>query len=182
MIHFADLDKNQTYIGLQYGISRIAQKIVKYTKQYAPDSSDIPTHVFAIVYRHDLGDWWIYESHLKENKKMGFPSGVRRYSAKKWLRAEIASLHQFEAYPFNFDRYCLEDFVGFRYGTGSIAALMLAAIKNKNGKQKDREGYICSEYLACCNPNVCTYFELPPWCITPAHYQHYLQKHNEAVY
>lgn len=83
MIHFEELDKNQTYIGLQYGISRVAKKIIKYTKQYAPSSpNDIPTHVFAIVYRHDLGGWWIYESHLRENKELGFPSGVRRYSLK----------------------------------------------------------------------------------------------------
>lgn len=179
MIQFDELDKEKTYIGLQYGTSKLAQKIVKYSKQYAPDSPDIPTHVFAIVYRHELKEWWIYESHLKENKELGFPSGVRRYSLKKWLKSEIRNLHQFEAYPFNFDRYILEDLVGFKYGTGSIASLMLAAIKKNNGKQKDRKGYICSEYLACCNPNICAFFELPVWCITPAHFQQYLIKANE---
>ena len=176
MIFFGELDKNKTYIGLQYGNSAIAKKIIKYTRQYAPNSQDIPTHVFAIIYRHELGDWWIYESHIKENKELGFPSGVRRYSAKKWKKAEIKNIHQFEAYPFPFDRYYLEDFVGFRYGTGSIASLMLAGIKKKNGSQKNRAGYICSEYLACCNPNISTYFELPVWCITPAHYQRYLEE------
>ena len=66
MINFEELDKKQKYIGLQYGSSLIANKIRKYSKCYAPNSKEIPTHVLAFVFR--LGEWWIYESHADGHK------------------------------------------------------------------------------------------------------------------
>ena len=74
MIDFEKLDKNKTYLGLQYGTSLIAKQIKRFSKDYAPDSKEIPTHVLAFVYR--LGEWWIYESHADTNKDLGVPSGV----------------------------------------------------------------------------------------------------------
>ena len=80
MIDFTTLDKTKTYLGLQYGTSLIAQEIKRYSKCYAPNSEDIPTHVLALVYREKAGkDWWIYESHTDSHKNLGIPSGVRRY-------------------------------------------------------------------------------------------------------
>ena len=166
------LDPQKTYIALQYGTSRIAKKIKKYTKIYCPESTEVPTHILALVFR--LGDWWIYESHLKGNKKLGIPSGVRRYKLSIWLKKENVAEYKF--YPIKVSLKKLEEYVGQPYGTGDIASLLLSALLHNNGKQKDREGLICSEYIALCIPAVCKYLSLPAWCITPAHFKRYFDE------
>jgi len=176
MINFDLLDKNRIYLGLQYGNSKIAKEIKRFSKRYAPNSKHIPTHVCAFVYRKDLGVWYVYESHLKGCGKHGVPSGVRRYSLEKWLQIEAKALKEFKAIPLDFNFIELEDIVGHRYGKGDIMSLMLAAIKRNNGAQKDRKGFICSEYLAIAYPAICKFFDnLPPWCVTPAHFQNYIE-------
>lgn len=175
MIDFEQLDKHKTYLGLQYGTSFIANKIRSFSKEYAPDSKEIPTHVLAFVYR--LGDWWIYESHAKGDKKLGVPAGVRRYKLAVWLEIENNTQEQFKAVPFNFDFKALENYIGHPYGMGDIRSLLKAAIFHSNGKQKNRDGFICSEYLALCAPKVPEFYNLPEYCITPAHFQDYIDKH-----
>lgn len=172
--YFETLDKNKQYLGLQYGDSLIAKEIIRFSKRYAPNSKEIPTHVLCFVYRPELEGWWAYESHLKGHTKLGIPSGVRRFNLDKWLQVEKKDLNQFKFVPLDIDFKELEENVGYKYGKGDIASLMLASIKNSNGKQKDRKGLICSEYLALCYPQICEYFNLPAWCITPAHFQQYL--------
>ena len=76
----------------------------------------------------------------------------------------------------NIDFEVLEEHIGEQYGRGDIAALMGAAIFNNNGSQKDHKGLICSEYLALCYKPICEYYNLPPYCITPAHFQNYIDK------
>ena len=181
MINFENFDKKIKYLGLQYGMnSFIAKQIRKYSKCYCPDAREVPTHVLAFSYENS--DWWVYESHAKGNKKLGIPAGVRRYKAKKWLELEAENLKEFKAYPLDIDLNKLEEYIGYPYGLGDIKALLMAALKHNNGKQKNRNGYICSEYIALCYPKICEFYKLPAHCITPAHFQDYLDKYNiEAV-
>ncbi|DAB06232.1 TPA: hypothetical protein CPT92_07065 [Candidatus Gastranaerophilales bacterium HUM_13] len=172
MTNFEKLNKRKTYIGLQYGTSLIAKKIRKYSKSYAPNSKEIPTHVFALVFR--LGEWWVYESHAKGFKKLGIPEGVRRYTIDKWLEIEKKTQEEFKLYPLKLNFKTLEKNIGFPYGTGDIESLLRAAIFHRNGKQKDRPGLICSEYIALCSEDIQKFCNLPAWCITPAHFQHYI--------
>lgn len=176
MIDFSKLDKTKTYLGLQYGTSMVAKAIRKYSQCYAPDSEVIPTHVLALI--HYLNSWWIYESHMHAHRDMGIPSGVRRYKASKWLEIEEDELEEFEAVPMEFDIEQMEEYIGFPYGIGDIQALMKAALLHNNGEQEDHEGLICSEYLALCHPDICAYYQLPAYCITPAHFQDYIDKHK----
>ena len=181
MINFENFDKKIKYLGLQYGMnSFIAKQIRKYSKCYCPDAKEVPTHVLAFSYENS--DWWVYESHAKGNKKLGIPAGVRRYKAKKWLELEAENLKEFKAYPLDIDLNKLEEYIGYPYGLGDIKALLMAALKHNNGKQKNRNGYICSEYIALCYPKICEFYKLPAHCITAALFQDYLDKYNiEAV-
>ena len=181
MINFENFDKKIKYLGLQYGMnSFIAKQIRKYSKCYCPDAKEVPTHVLAFSYENS--DWWVYESHAKGNKKLGISAGVRRYKAKKWLELEADNLKEFKAYPLDIDLNKLEEYIGYPYGLGDIKALLMAALRHNNGKQKNRNGYICSEYIALCYPKICEFYNLPAHCITPAHFQDYLDKYNiEAV-
>jgi hypothetical protein len=174
MIDFEKLDKRKTYLGLQYGTSLIAKQIKRFSKCYAPDSKEIPSHVLAFVYR--LGEWWIYESHADGNKDLGVPSGVRRYKLSVWLQIEKNTQNQFKAVPFKINFKSLEHYIGLPYGTGDIKELLKAALFHSNGKQKDRKGLICSEYIALCAPYVSEFYNLPAYCITPAHFEDYLLK------
>lgn len=172
MADFIKFDTTKTYIGLQYGTSRVAKKIQKYTKCYCPNSEEVPTHILALVFR--LGEWWVYESHLKGNKKLGIPSGVRRYKFDIWLKKENPEEYKF--YPIKVSLKKLENYIGQPYGTGDIVSLLMAGLLHTNGKQKDREGLICSEYIALCVPAVCKFIGLPAWCITPAHFKAYFDE------
>lgn len=174
MIDFEKLDKRRIYLGLQYGEGLISKKIRKYSKCYAPNSERIPTHVLAFVYK--LGEWWVYESHANGFKKLGIPAGVRRYTVEKWKIAEKKTQEQFVAVPLKIKFKELEKYIGLTYGVGDIRNLLKAALFHNNGKQKDREGLICSEYISLCFPDICKAYNLPAWCITPAHFQDYIDK------
>jgi hypothetical protein len=177
MINFDNLDTMRKYIALQFSTKTlVAKKIIKYSKCYCPNSQDVPTHILALSYEN--GSWWIYESHLKGCKALGIPSGVRRYKADKWLVAEMNNLNEFKAYPLDLDLDKLGGYVGYSYGIGDIKELMKAGLFHKNGKQKDRKGYICSEYIALCYNPICEYYSLPAHCITPAHFKDYVDTHN----
>ncbi|MDD3238213.1 MAG: hypothetical protein PHV37_08980 [Candidatus Gastranaerophilales bacterium] len=179
MIDFENLDKSRIYLGLQYGQnSIIAKEIRRFSKCYAPNSKDIPTHTLAFVYR--LNSWWIYESHAKGYKALGVPEGVRRYKLNIWNHIEEKSLNEFKAFPLDIDFENLEHYIGMPYGIGDIKSLLRASIFRNNGKQKDRQGLICSEYIALCYPTICKFYNLPAYCITPAHFQNYLEV-NEII-
>lgn len=172
MIDFEKLDKRRIYLGLQYGEGFISKKIRKYSKCYAPKSAKVPTHVLAFVFK--LGEWWVYESHATGFKKLGVPAGVRRYTVEKWKIAEEHAQEQFVAVPLKIKFKDLEKYIGQEYGGGDIRNLLKAALFHSNGKQKDRDGLICSEYIALCFNPICKYYDLPAWCITPAHFQDYI--------
>lgn len=171
MIDFDALDKSKTYLAVQYGEGLISKKIRKYSKQYAPNSKKIPTHVLALVYS---GGWFIYESHARAVKKLNIGAGVRKIPVNLWKIAERTRQRQYFAYPLDLDREELEKHLGEPYSVGDIQSLFFAALKNDNGKQKDCNGLICSEYMALCYPKICEFYGLPAWCITPAHFADYL--------
>lgn len=175
MINFEQLDRTKTYIALQYGESQIAKAIAKCTKKYAPNCERIPTHVLALYYRADLKDWWIYESHLVANKEVEITSGVRHYDRVRFFNAEEKALKQFFTYEMPFNVYMLEKYLGEKYGTRDITALLRADLLNRNGKQSNKKGLICSEYLALAYPHICDFFNLSAHCITPAHWAQYLK-------
>ena len=171
---FDKLDKKKTYIGLQYGTGLISKQIIKLTKPFAPKSKKIPSHVLGLKYRY--GSWWIFESHAKGDKKLGIPEGVRR--CKKVLWDKIEPVNNFAFYEMKLNIPQLEEYIGQQYGVGDIESLMKACLLKSNGKQKNREGMICSEYMALCNKEVCKYFDLPAHCITPAHYQNFFDENK----
>lgn len=167
------LNKRKTYIGLQYGTSFIAKEIRKFSKDYAPNSADIPTHICGLVYR--FGEWWVYESHADGVKKLGIPSGVRHYRASEWANVEPKFDTEYKIYHLPLLRKNLELFIGQPYSIGDIRSLLRVALFNgANGTQKDRKGLICSEYIANCCPKITKYYNLPAHCITPAHFQNYI--------
>ncbi len=171
-----NLDKSKTYIGLQYGQSLIAKEIRRFSKDYAPESKEIPTHVCGLVFRY--GEWWIFESHADGIKKYLIPSGVRHYRAENWEKVEPKCSSEYKFFELPLEEKKLEEFIGQPYGIGDIESLLRAAIFNRNGKQKDRKGMICSEYIASCCLPITEYFELQPYCITPAHFQKYIDDNN----
>lgn len=171
-----NLDKSKTYIGLQYGNSLIAKKIRKFSKDYAPDSKEIPTHVCGLVFRYE--EWWVFESHADGIKKLGIPSGVRHYRAERWEDIEPKCNDEYKFYELPLSEKLLEEFIGQSYSLGDIESLLRASIFHRNGKQKDKRGLICSEYIASCCPQIIEYFDLPPYCITPAHFQKYVDDNS----
>lgn len=113
-----------------------------------------------------------------EEMVRSIPEGVRRYTIDKWLEIEKKTQEEFKLYPLKLNFKTLEKNIGFPYGTGDIESLLRAAIFHRNGKQKDRPGLICSEYIALCSEDIQKFCNLPAWCITPAHFQNYLDSNN----
>ena len=179
MIDFNELDKNETYLGVQYGQGFISKKIRKYSKRYAPKSLKIPTHVLAFVFEE--GEWFVYESHARGFKDLAIAAGVRRFSVEQWKIAEKDALEQFEAYKLDLNKEELKKHLGEPYSIGDIRSLFFAALFHRNGKQKNREGLICSEYMSLCFPQICEVYNLPAWCITPAHFQDYFDNLKEGT-
>lgn len=167
---FNNFDKTKTYIGLQFGTSLIAKKIAKYSKIYCPHTDKVPTHIIALVYH--LGEWTVYESTHTARLELGLNSGVRHYNINKFLKLE--KIEEYKFYQIDLDFKALDELLGEQYAMASIKDLMLAAIHKNNGKQKDRQGYICSEYIATAFTPIVDYFKLPAWCITPAHFMKYI--------
>jgi len=174
-IKLSKLDKEKTYIGLQYDTkSFVTKQIVKFSKNYAPNSKEIPCHVLMLKYHSQK--WWVYESHINGKTEKGMPAGVRRYPLQKWEQIEKKHKDGFKFYELELNRNAMEEYIGYNYGVGDIKALFKAWLCKNNGKQKDYKGYICSEYFALCHNKICEYYKLPPHCITPAHIQRYLEE------
>lgn len=174
MFKFEQLDKKKTYVGLQCSKTLLGKKIVKYSKEYAPNSSRIPSHVMGLKFRY--GSWWIFESHITGNKKYNIRDGVVRTRQDVWEKIE--NPEEYEVYPLKLKVRKLEEYIGLPYGVGDIKELLQASLFHTNGKQKDHNGLICSEYIALCNDYVCKYYNLPAYCITPAHFQNYFDSKN----
>jgi hypothetical protein len=170
------LNTSKTYIGLEYGTGLIGKKIAQYTKEYAPDLKEVPSHVLALVYRGDLepAGWWVYESHLKGYNDYSIPSGCRHYPLEVWEAIEAQNIDDFRFYELDFNTWSLERDLGQPYGIREITALLRANLFNREGKQSDKKGIICSEYLARAHKGICKHFNLKEWCITPAHWAQYL--------
>lgn len=172
MINFDKLDKRKTYVCLEYGTSAISIIIDKLTKQFSR-TSKAPSHVFALVWNPVNQCWMIYESHMKAVKEANIPSGSRVYSQELFEKHFPRVIQSADAYPCRISKVRLNNLLGLPYGTGDIAELMHASIHKTNGKQKDRKGLICSEYIARCYKRILDYWELKPHCITPAHWLRY---------
>lgn len=176
MINITKLDKRRTYIVLEYGTSVISKLIQKFTKQFAPASSKVPSHVLALVFEDKV--WRVYESHMNPNIDGHLPSGCRTYTLDKLQEIFPKTYEKGVVYQVRLSKRKLKDYLGQPYGVGDIASLMRGSLLKNNGRQKDRNGIICSEYLALCCKKICKYFNLKPHCITPAHWLTYLVKNN----
>ena len=177
---FNNLDKTKTYIGLQFGTSLIAKKIEKYSKIYCPHTDKIPTHIIGLIYR--LGEWQIYESTHTARLELGLNSGVRHYNEEKFKLVEKEAIKEYKFYQIDLDFKTLDELLGEQYAMKSIKDLMLASLHRDNGKQEDRQGLICSEYIARAFYPIKEYFNLPAWCITPAHWYKYVLDNNLTEY
>ena len=173
---FENLDKTKTYVGLQVGTSLISKKIQKYSKVYCLDADFCPSHVIALVHKNNK--WFIYESTHTAKPELGLNSGARHYDCEKFLKIEDNKLDQYHFYQIDLDINVLDELLGEKYAMASIKDLMLSAIFKNNGKQVDRVGVICSEYVAMSYPPISKYFDLPNWCITPAHWKRFVDGNN----
>lgn len=170
------MNRNKTYIGLQFGNSLIADKIAKYSKVYYPNSDKTATHVVGLVFLN--GKWFIYESTHTPRPELGLNGGARHMNLNKFKELEKDNLNLYEFYEVKLDKIKLDELLGEQYAMQSIKDLMLAGILKNNGKQKDRTGVICSEYMALANNDICNYFNLPAYCITPQHWYRYVRENN----
>ena len=175
VIDFNKLDKRKSYIVLEYGTSLVSKLIDKFTEDYYPCVKRRPSHVLAL--KHLGYCWQIFESHLQPTESL--ESGVRTYS-QFLFEAEFPKIMKSTGvvYPFPTDLRKLKSLLGQPYGVGDILSLGKSYFLHSNGKQKDRTGYICSEYIASANKEIQSYFNLPPHCITPAHFLRYLEENN----
>lgn len=175
VIDFNKLDKRKSYILLEYGTSLVSKLIDKFTKDYYPSVPHRPSHVLALKYNGYC--WQIFESHLQPTESL--ESGVRTYS-QFLFEAEFPKIIKSTGvvYPFPTDIKKLKSLLGQPYGVGDILSLGKAYFLDNNGEQKNRDGYICSEYLATANKDIQKYFSLKPHCITPAHFLRYLEENN----
>lgn len=176
MIDLSKLDKRRTYIVLEYGTGAISKIIQNLTKEYCPQAKQVPSHVLALVYEDKV--WRVYESHMKAEKDYDIPSGVRTYEYTVFEKVFPKIVKKGEVYQIRFNKKKLKNLLGQSYGIGDIEALLRASVLNRNGKQKDRKGIICSEYLADCCAKIRRYLRLPAHCITPAHWLRYLLENN----
>ena len=123
---------------------------------------------------YHLGEWTIYESTHTGRLDLGLNSGVRHYNEDKFKLVEKDAINEYKFYQIDLDFKVLDELLGEQYAMASIKDLMLAGIKKDNGKQEDRQGLICSEYIARAYYPIKEYFSLPAWCITPAHWYKYV--------
>lgn len=173
MINFEILDKNKTYICLEQGQGKISDVIRKYSREYCYNIQSVPSHVFALVYDKQCKQWLIYESHIVGSKMGCLASGTRRYYKPILEKVFPQVCIHSNVYEANVNEEKLKEYLCKPYGVGDIFALMNASKRHALGKKKDHFGYICSEYIALSFPAICSYFNLPAHCITPAHFLRY---------
>lgn len=173
MINFDKLDKEQTYVCLEYGQGSISKVIQKYSKEYCYNM-EVPSHVFALIYDKQCKQWQVYESHLRASSMGCLASGTRRYYKPVLTNVFPQVVLHSDVYPININEDILKEYLEQPYGIGDIFSLMVASKLHTLGKKKNRYGYICSEYIALAFPNICAFFNLPAHCITPAHFLRYL--------
>lgn len=176
MINLDKLDKRRTYVVFEFGTSAIAKTIQRLTKDFCSEAKQLPSHVLALVYED--GCWNVYESHLKPVKDYAIPSGVRMYKFSVFKEVFPDIVERGRVFTIRINKKQLKKYLGQPYGIGDIVALMRASIHHNNGKQKDRKGIICSEYLALACAKIRKYFNLPAWCITPAHWLAFLTRNE----
>ena len=172
LLDFNNLDKDKTYVGLQYGTDNVAKQIQRFSGEYCP-GAEAPTHTICLT--NENGEWIVYQSSGRPNELLGTPSGTYKISASKW--ADVVR-KKFELYDMNVDTKILEQNLGQQYGSRDIVQLMKVSILNKNGTQSDCPGVTCSEYISLGFDKICQFFKLPAWCITPAHYKSYVMQQN----
>lgn len=175
----------ETYLVLSYGTGQSSKRVIELTKKYAPNSKRVPSHVCAIV--PNLGHRWIFEAHNKPCRQFNIPAGVRHTKVEVWEKVEPRIPENYCIVPMSFDLLKLEELIGQPYSTLEIFDHGVARVFDTNGKQKDRNGFICSEYLALCQkkidgiPLITEQFNLPAHCITPAHWQAYVDVFGKAI-
>lgn len=177
-INFDKLNKDKTYVCLEYGTGKISKLIQRFTKEYCPNAKEVPSHVFTLVYDKRLCTWLVYESHASANKVAGIKSGTRKYLQVLLENYFPDVVLHTDCYQVDININSLEKDLNKPYGLGDISRLMRAAILNRNGKQSDFPGLICSEYIARAYHPIQIYLGLKPHCITPAHWLDYLLENN----
>lgn len=172
MINWDKLDTTKTYVCLEYGTGKVSELISKLTKEFCYNLKT-PSHVFALVYDDRMKAWTIWESHAQGNRMGMLPSGTRMYYKvilEKCLPHVV--LHS-DVYQVDINKDQLKADLNKPYGLGDISRLLRAITLHRNGKQKDFPGLICSEYIARAYVRIQDYLNLPPHCITPAHWLKY---------
>lgn len=173
MIDWDKLDVNKTYVCLEYGTGAISRTIRKLTKEFCYDM-DVPSHVFALVYDKRCGQWLIYESHNLPSSMGCLAAGTRRYYKPILTNVFPQTCITSQVYQIDINEKVLIKNLNKPYGYGDIAQLLRACLTNKNGKQKNIYGVICSEYIALACKAIRKYLKLPAHCITPAHWLKYI--------
>lgn len=175
IVDLTKLDPQKTYVGMQYGVDGTAKGIQICTQKYCPDS-EVPTHIFSLV--NEKGKWVIYQSNGHATPALGTSAGVNRSNAADWIGLAKNQVKRFEIYEMPLDRSVLHSHMGERYGSGDLVNLFKAFLFNCNGSQGDAAGLMCSEYVALSNPNIQEFYNLPAWCITPAHFKNFVLQNN----
>lgn len=176
VIDFNKLDTRKGYVVLEYGTSLVSKLIDDMTEDYCPEVKHRPSHVLALKYNGYC--WQIYESHMLPAQCGNIPAGTRTYSEYTFKEEFPNTIKNGVVYPFRTNLAILKKFLNQPYGVGDIISLGKAYFLNNNGKQKNREGFICSEYIAMSNQKFRKYFKLPAHCITPAHFLKYMIDNN----
>lgn len=167
-INLGNFDKNKTYVGLKYGTDNIASQVKYFSGEYCP-GTEPPVHAVCLTYED--GKWWIYQSNALSNEVLGTPSGTNKVDALSWLKTINNKL---EFFDLNVDVSVLKENIGQPYGKQDILKLLFASVFNTNGQQSDGSGIICSEYIALGCKDICEFYKLPAWSITPAHIKNYM--------
>ena len=177
-IDFNSLDKQKTYVGLQYGPG-ISSKIIRlFTRQYCPNH-DIPIHVFCFANNGE--DWLIYQSCYRANPRLGTFPGASKSKAEEWAISRRNHRKKCEVFEVDVNIAPLEENIGVKYGLKDVLKLGKAILLGRNGKQQDSPGVLCSEYIALGIDNICKFYNIPSWCITPAHFKDYFIQNGIAT-
>lgn len=171
IIDFAKLDKQKTYLGLQYENSVSAKVIRLFTQHFCP-KKEIPCHVFCLA--NQDGEWIIYQSCYRENPQLGTKSGSNKAKALDWAKSKRNHEKTTEVFEMPMDVSKLEKNLGKFYGIIDIFKLGCSIILG--GKGKNNSGVVCSEYIAFGFDKICDFYKKPAWLITPAHFKNYVER------
>lgn len=163
----ASLNKAKTYLALVYGESPKAKVMSAITSKFAPFSERVPIHTAGLRYKD--GGWKMYEAS-EHGKNIGLKPGVREVAIDVWKNIRH-SLDRINIFKYELDINKLDEYIGLPYGRKNLINIGLLALCGKKTKTPFSKGMTCAEYISHANNEVSRYYNTPPHCITPAHYQ-----------